>query len=116
MVVLMTLTPEWIQAKRNKMEAIDRDRAISLVQDGRAGFYASDANPPVYHSSKYVVKVLGRFFLLNTPNEIKLTPAGLTAIGDVPKQATLVELNCDVVAELLQQEMKCMVKLSSEPM
>lgn len=61
------------------MKAISKSEGHKLIQEGKAGWYAASANPPIPHPTQMVICAGGNFYLAST-EEIKLEELGPTYI------------------------------------
>lgn len=61
------------------MQAISKTEGWKLIQEGKAGWYAASANPPIPHPTQMVVCAGGNFYLAST-DEIKVEEVGPTII------------------------------------
>jgi len=78
------------------MQAISKTEGQKLIQEGKAGWYAANANPPIPHDTQLVVCAGGNYYLAST-EEIKLEELGPTYItgldgSKIPKMVYNVQL------------------------
>lgn len=78
------------------MKAISKTEGWKLIREGKAGWYAANANPPIPHTTQIVVCAGGNFYLASI-EEIKLEQVGPTFItgldgSKIPKMIYNVSL------------------------
>ena len=85
------------------MKEITGQEARELIRDGKAGWYAVYANPPIVHDKQYVVTINFKHYLADI-DEISVEEDGLLMFGMFGKVKSkwIVEVHNDELADMIR--------------